>query len=85
MGLRIDVYGRAVIDANTGHVYRLPHTICCWPVEVENPIAYRLDSTLIVFEGIRDEKDGDDGTHYYQFRGGQFVLIRSVPRKPAAK
>lgn len=71
----------ALIDAKTGHVYWMPHTICCWPFDIDDPIAFRLDSTLIVFSGIRNEKDGDNGTHYYQFKDGKFVLIRSVLRK----
>jgi hypothetical protein len=45
----------AVIDANTGRVYWMPHTIS-WPADVDNrfhPIAYRLNSRVIVFTGIR--------------------------------
>ncbi|HXN46321.1 MAG TPA: hypothetical protein VN893_06745 [Bryobacteraceae bacterium] len=53
----------AAIDANTGKVSWLPHTICCWPVEVQEPIEFRLASRLIVFIGERNEKEGDDGTH----------------------
>jgi hypothetical protein len=68
----------ALIDAKTGHVYWMPFTISSWPPIVDAPIAYRLDSTLIVFSGIRNEKDGDSGTHYYQFKDGRFVLINSV-------
>lgn len=71
----------ALIDAKTGHVYWMPHTICCWPLDTDDPIAFRLDSTLIVFSGVRNEKDGDNGTHYYQFKEGKFVLIESVRKK----
>jgi len=74
----------AAIDANTGRVYWLPHTICCWPADVDGkfrPIAYRLNSRLIVFSGERDEKEGDLGRHYYEFRAGKFILIKSVLSK----
>ena len=71
----------AAIDANSGRVYWLPHTICCWPADVDEKfeaIAYRLDSRLIIFSGERNEKDGDLGTHYYEFRDGKFILVKSV-------
>ena len=71
----------ALIDANSGHVHWIPFTICCWPFEIDDPIAYRLDSTLVVFSGTRNEKDGDNGTHYYQFKDGKFLLIKSELRK----
>ena len=71
----------AVIDANTGRVYWMPHTTCCWPVELNDPIQYRLDSRLIIFSGARNEKDGDEGTHYYEFRDGKFLHIRSELNK----
>ena len=71
----------ALIDAKTGRVYWMPHTICCWPADIDDPIAFRLDSTLIVFSGVRNEKEGDNGTHYYQFKEGKFVLIESVRKK----
>ena len=72
----------AVIDANTGEVLWFPHTICCWPVEVSRPIVYRIDSTLIVFRGDRNEKEGDDGSHYYDFRDGKFVHVKSMSKYP---
>ena len=36
---------------------------------------------LIVFSGARNEKEGDVGTHYYEFRAGKFILIKSVLSK----
>jgi hypothetical protein len=71
----------AAIDANSGHVYWLPHTICCWGAEVDDsfrPIEYRLDSKLIIFSGERDEKDGDSGTHVYKFDHGKFIQLESI-------
>jgi hypothetical protein len=67
----------AAIDANTGHVHWLPFTICCWKADVTQPIAARLDSRLIVFTGARNEKEGDEGTHYYEFRNGEFIEIKA--------
>lgn len=74
----------AVIDANSGKVYWLPHTICCWGAEVDDrfrPIEYRLDSRLIVFSGLRDEKEGDDGTHFYEFDNGKFIKLASIMKE----
>lgn len=71
----------AVIDANTGKVYWLPHTVCCWGFDVSDkfePIEFRLDSRLIVFSGERNEKEGDNGIHFYEFKGNKFVHIESI-------
>ena len=74
----------AVIDAKTGKVYRWDFTICCWwkPGIDDNfkPIEFRTDSRLIIFSGRRNEKDGDDGAHFYRFENGRFVHIQSVPK-----
>jgi hypothetical protein len=76
----------AVIDANSGVVHWFPHTICCWEDTSDKfrPIDYRLSSRLIVFSGDRNEKEGDDGAHFYEFKDGTFVHIRSI-MKPAAQ
>jgi hypothetical protein len=74
----------AVIDANSGNVNWLPHTICCWSTEVDDkfrPIEYRLSSRLIIFSGERNEKADDDGTHYYYFEGGKFIEIKSIVKE----
>ncbi len=70
----------AIIDANLGTVYWLPHTICCWGDVGEKfrPIKYRLDSRLIVFSGERNEKEGDGGAHFYDFKDGKFVHIQTI-------
>ena len=65
-----------VIDAKTGRVYWWNFTICCWgPGKGDkfNPIEFRPDSRLIIFTGLRNEKDGDDGAHFYLFDDGRFV------------
>ena len=66
----------AVIDAKTGKVYWWNFTICCWGSgkgDKFNPIDFRSDSRLIVFTGLRNEKDGDDGAHFYLYDGARFV------------
>jgi|RhiMetdeSRZDD1v2_1073273.scaffolds.fasta_scaffold1894145_1 hypothetical protein len=73
----------AVIDAKTGKVYWWDFSTCCWGTGTDdkfNPIEFRPDSRLIVFSGQRNEKDGDDGAHFYRFDNGRFVHIRSVPK-----
>lgn len=70
----------AIIDANTGIVYWIPFTLCCWAdYESYNfdPIDFRPDSKLIIFTGARDEKKGDAGKHYYFFDGEKFVHLMS--------
>lgn len=74
----------AVIDAKTGKVYWLPDSVCCWGMEVDdkfNPIEFRLDSKLIVLSGERNEKEGDNGAHFYKFEDGKFVHIKSIMKK----
>jgi hypothetical protein len=69
-----------VIDANTGRVYWAPHTICCWGPEVPpefQRVEAHLNSRLIVFRGERDEREGDNAAHYYEFVGGTFVYLTS--------
>jgi hypothetical protein len=71
----------AVIDARTGKVYWWDFTICCWGATDDkfNPIEFRPESKLIVFSGQRNEKEGDDGAHFYRFENGRFVHLRSIP------
>ena len=72
----------AVIDANSGKVHWFPHTICCWN-EIErdesfSPIVFRRNSRLVVFTGIRNEQDGDQGAHFYEFGSTGFKYIRTI-------
>jgi hypothetical protein len=72
----------AVIDANTGKVHWFPHSICCWS-EIERddgftPIAFRLNSRLIVFTGLRNEQERDQGAHFYEFGKTGFKYIRTI-------
>ncbi|MFM0646936.1 hypothetical protein PQR14_21645 [Paraburkholderia bryophila] len=66
------------IDAKTGGVIWLPFTVCCWDVDVNEPIEFRRDSSLIVVHGSRNETGG--GTYYYRLEGSEFVLVKAVEK-----
>jgi hypothetical protein len=66
----------SIIDARNGNVVWLPFSVCCW--KHQEPMEYRLDSTLLVLHGLRDEKE-PMGTFYYTFENGQFRLIDQRP------
>lgn len=71
----------AAVDLRTGHAAWLPGTLCCWPADVDDrfePVKFRLDSTLVVLSGLRNEREGDQGTHFYRLQGGHFIYIRSI-------
>lgn len=70
----------AAIDAKTGAVAWLPFTVCCWDLDITEPLEFKIDSRLLVVHGSRDEKGG--GTYFYEFDGKQFRLISAV-EKPA--
>lgn len=67
------------IDATTGKVHWLPFTVCCWPIEVEKPLDFRLDSNLIVFTGSRNEEG--QGVYYYKFEKNAFTLLKAIEKK----
>ena len=71
-----------VIDGRTGRVYWIPFTICCWPLDVLEPLEFHLDSRLIVFTGSRNEKG--QGVYYYKFNGSRFVLLQAIGREEHA-
>ncbi len=54
----------AAIDTVNGRVVWVPFTVCCWPLEITEPLKYKPDSRLLIVQGRRDEK-GPDGNHYY--------------------
>ena len=72
----------AIIDARTGHVFMLPFTLCCWaPGNVDDnfkPVDYRLNSSLIILSGARDEKDGDYAARAYRFQNSRLVLLKTI-------
>lgn len=66
----------AAIDAKTGKVYFLGFSV----VSLDNRelFKHRLDSSLIIFHGMRREIETDDGDHYYRFDGEKFVHLKTV-------
>lgn len=75
----------ALQDTRSGRVFFLPHTICCgfeMGDDVE-PIEFRPNSSLIIFNGLRDEED-PMGTHYYEFAENEFWLLKTVRFSPGA-
>jgi hypothetical protein len=75
------LYGAAV-NLRTGRVTFLPFATCCFseaPEGVEEMVAFRQDSTLLVLLGMRDERGNDIGSHYYRIQGDSLVHLRSVP------
>lgn len=79
----------AAVDLRSGRVTWLPGgTLCCWgsgpqgPAREVVPLRYRLDSRLLVLDGARHEREGDQGEHYYAMEDGGFVHLADLP--PAA-
>jgi len=75
-------YG-AVVDLATGQVVFLPATTCCWG-ELDpryQPVAFRLQSRLLVLSGMLDEK-GNRGDHFFEFKNGGFTHILTIPEVP---
>lgn len=62
------------IDAKIGNVHTWGFSVCCWG-DVEKPIDFRLDSSMIVFSGLRNE-EGSKGPHYYSVENGRFIQLR---------
>lgn len=74
----------AAVDVKTGKVVWVDFSICCWQHYREDdfePVKFRLDSNLIEFTGLRDEKEDDFGRHFYKIQNGQFVFIKTLPDK----
>jgi hypothetical protein len=66
----------AAIDAKTGKVYFLGFSVAS--VDNRQLYKHRLDSSLVVFHGIRREIDTDNGDHYYKFDGEKFIHIKTI-------
>ncbi|RFB90342.1 hypothetical protein B5K11_20015 [Rhizobium leguminosarum bv. trifolii] len=69
----------AVINAQTGKVVFLPHTICCWG-ETDSPFYIKPNSRLIVFGGMLDEQE-PAGAHFFEFDGVEFKPLQEQPQK----
>ena len=72
----------AAVNLKTGRVVWLSSTICCWPSDVDGnfqPVVFRANSTPLVLSGPRNEKEDDQGAHFYRIAGNQFVFVRNIP------
>src|SRR3712207_9058549 len=75
----------SIVDLKTGRVHWIPHPLCCWPYgepPYPEPLEFRLDSRLIVLTGARgetDEREGEVGVHFYEFRRGRFRHLHTAP------
>lgn len=68
----------AIIDVTTGKVYMVDFTVCCL---FSNPalantelIDFRLNSQLIIFNGLLNE-EGQNEAHYYRFAHGKLTAL----------
>ena len=72
----------AILDARTGAVYCNGVTVCCYfgkmggnlPEDFQ-PIAFRLDSRLVVFTGLLNEEGAND-PHYFTFERGRLLPLK---------
>lgn len=73
----------AILNARSGQVYFLPHSLCCWGDVDEGfkPIEIRRYSRLIVLAGLKDEEE-PMGAHFYEFRDGAFRFIKTIETSP---
>jgi hypothetical protein len=69
----------AAIDAKTGSAAWLPFTVCCWNLEIMEPLEFRHNSRLLIVHGSLNEKGAGSEVHYYDFDGQRFVLIAHTP------
>lgn len=65
----------AVIDTKTGSVTWLPFTVCCWNIQITEPLEFRPESRLLIVHGSRDEKGAGDDLHFYEFQGNKFRML----------
>jgi hypothetical protein len=68
----------AAIDAKTGMVIWLPFTVCCWPLEITEPLEFKTDSRLLIVRGSRNEKGG--GVYYYLLDNQHLTLLRAIEK-----
>jgi hypothetical protein len=64
----------AVIDARTGAVTMVPWMVCCSANYDVEPLVYRADSRLVVFNGLIDEEE-PDAAHYFEWDGKEFRAV----------
>ena len=73
-----------IIDVRSGRVIWTPGSICCWTTRDNSiePVRFRPDSSLLILTGLRNEKEGDNGAHYYRIEGSRLVHLKDVWTPP---
>ena len=66
----------AAIDKKTGRVIWLPYTLCCWKLEITEPVHFQANSDLLILNGQRNER-GAVGPHYVRLTRGRFIALPS--------
>lgn len=65
----------ATIDAKTGEVAWLPFTVCCWDLNIIEPLEFRPDSRLLIVHGSRNEIGPGSAVNYYTFDVRSFSAV----------
>lgn len=73
-----DCISGAIVNLKTGNVTFFPGTICCWAGEGNQRLHFRMDSRLIIFEGVINER-GKHGAHFYKIIDSELVFIKTIP------
>jgi hypothetical protein len=73
----------AIVEAATGKIIDVPFSVCCWRFYHDKfePVEFRHDSRLVVFNGALNEERSTIGTHYYVLENGALKHLRSVKVK----
>ncbi len=66
----------AAVDTRSGRVTSLPFSVSDWPLDVTEPLGFRVDSCLLIVRGSRNEH-AEHGTYFYAFDGKAFQLRAS--------
>ncbi len=64
----------AAIDARTGKITWLPFTVCCWGLQISEPLEFRRNSKLLVTHGALNETGQSSDIHYHLLEHGTFSL-----------
>lgn len=73
----------AAIDTETGLAAWLAFTVCCWSMQVKEPLEFRRTSRLLVVHGSRNEQGAGDEIHYYEFRRNTQITSRKTCQRTA--
>ena len=70
----------AIIDAKNGKVFMFPFTVTAMATGEQEPVSFKLDSTLVIVKGTRNEALRE-GTYYYKWEKGQLILLNPPVQK----